>query len=1134
MFTRLRIVLLAAGMFLLAAAPAGAETFDYFIFTHCPSTNPMCGFASQEQHRGRLLTAVQNMNLEWERVGISFHPVIFNIQQNDYYGVTRACEGDVSDEIKARRQEWRANVAALYPHAISVLLTTGGGRCCSHIPGTPYGHPEDDAFPALFGQFCSTDEDSSTLGPVLAHEMGHYFCLVHTQTFQDPATHPPTPDHDLDAHRGISDTPADPAKMESFDPNSPGGDVDEDGNSVDGHEWCSNVPEDGLTDDLSPHRTVCPPSCWLSGNGGVSQTSFEPATNMAMSYYKTSCHGPYVVNGVTSYAFSDDSVNQIRNVCIPQVPERASLPDVCLNLGGDTDHDGICQYEDNCPQDRNTSQADRDGDGVADACDLCPDHPEPTGDMDGDGAGDICDADRDGDTCIDFINGTPYDDDPDNGHVLTGYAFNAGCGFGVEPTFESAGLHHDTDQWKSCEDFDDDNDGICDGPDAKGPGEQGVPPQGCQAGPDPCPVSAGMGCYVVQGSPTPCPPSWMACLGGSCSQFFLKIVSVINPANELVLDRFFQISNRKIYAAPLAGNTLSQMGNALLGDFADVGQLISSGSPAGAGAALGAPAGAVRLEIWSRKSNQRVAIVGQFDPSQVSLGDLRRGVLLELTPSVDPTTGAPQLSVAAVYGHPPDPVADTDADGRPDVADNCLIAGNFLQEDADGDGFGDVCDADIDGDLQVTDADLVLVAGCFGADLDYSIHIAEPGFDDGSPGADAALLELKLRCGAMDLNDDRLVTPADYGIAEQMQGGLPGPASKADPVTGCSPANCDDGLACTHDYCDAATAQCVHLPGSCDDGNPCTNQVCNVTSGQCELTPVTCDDGNACTRDLCDQAAGGCHSVPETDGLSCNDASACTTGEVCLGGQCGGGTLQSCDDGNPCTVDSCNPVNGTCKSSPVACNDDNPCTIDTCTVTGGTRSCSYAARPNGTLCNDLDRCTPGGVCNAGQCAIPGGDPCNDGDFCTTDVCDPLTGGCENTPISCDDGDACTLDLCGEPGGPLCTHLPVGAGAITQLEMPGPFEITWFRGRGVRWNLYRGTIPATGMATRPSIYDHVCHEAGDFLGDGPSRSIDPGQPGPGQAFYYLAAPVTDCAEGSPGFDSSGAARPNPHPCIAPGA
>lgn len=47
-----------------------------------------------------------------------------------------------------------------------------------------------------------------------------------------------------------------------------------------------------------------------------------------------------------------------------------AFPDPCADLGGDTDGDGICDANDNCPDTANPDQADNDGNGVGDACEI--------------------------------------------------------------------------------------------------------------------------------------------------------------------------------------------------------------------------------------------------------------------------------------------------------------------------------------------------------------------------------------------------------------------------------------------------------------------------------------------------------------------------------------------------------------------------------------------------------------------------------------------------------------------------------------------------------------------------------------------------------------------------------------------
>ena len=258
--------------------------------------------------------------------------------------------------------------------------------------------------------------------------------------------------------------------------------------------------------------------------------------------------------------------------------------------------------------------------------------------------------------------------------------------------------------------------------------------------------------------------------------------------------------------------------------------------------------------------------------------------------------------------------------------------------------------------------------------------------------------------------------------------------------------------------CDAESNQCVEstLPdgAGCDDGDLCTEgDTCKA--GECVAGgAVDCNDDKACTDDWC--AAGfGCVYAP-TSGAACTDNNECTTADTCNNGVCEGAAPLSCDDGNPCTLDNCNPVGG-CAPTPqegLACDDGDGCTAgDTCSAAGtctpGKNTCGCTTNldclDDGDLCNGVPACVDAkcindpatavvclptddlGPCQVNECApesgecvavpIATGTACDDGDQCTVgDVC--KNGTCDGNAKICDDGNACTTDACDKAQGCL--------------------------------------------------------------------------------------------------------------------
>ena len=366
-------------------------------------------------------------------------------------------------------------------------------------------------------------------------------------------------------------------------------------------------------------------------------------------------------------------------------------------------------------------------------------------------------------------------------------------------------------------------------------------------------------------------------------------------------------------------------------------------------------------------------------------------------------------------------------------------------------------------------------SACTGADTCVG-GLCKPGkstpCDDGNPCTDdscdkvngcqfannTAICSDGNACSSGDACQDGVCQPGNAVVCNDNN---PCTTDSCNPKTGCAYANnvapCDDGSLCTQgDTCkDGVCGAGKALV--CNDGNPCTDDSCDKSSGCAAIAntakctdnnactqndtcansscvpgkPMSCDDANPCTDDSCD-ATQGCVTLVNAN--PCSDGNVCTVGDACDKGACLAGMVLTCDDGNPCTDDSCNSKTG-CQhaNNAVGCDDGNACTLgDQCTAgfcgPGGALNCNDANpctddscstklgcqhANNTAVCDDGTACTVGDKCGAGKCVSGAPSSCDDGNPCTTDVCDSIVGCLHtNNTAACDDGNGCTLgDTC---------------------------------------------------------------------------------------------------------------------------
>jgi hypothetical protein len=253
-------------------------------------------------------------------------------------------------------------------------------------------------------------------------------------------------------------------------------------------------------------------------------------------------------------------------------------------------------------------------------------------------------------------------------------------------------------------------------------------------------------------------------------------------------------------------------------------------------------------------------------------------------------------------------------------------------------------------------------------------------------------------------------------------------------ATGCSYdfQTCTGGDVCNQEISDnSAAGCCVSTPVVCDD-NPCYSYKCSVADGGCVQDQFLCSSSDMCKIPICTDQTCTTENVvceiPDTECIvyTCDSSS----------GECSPSPKQSCDDGNECTIDSCddatgcvntpiecldatdkchtdpvcNPTNGQCESQAITCDDGIVCTDDTCDVATG---CVYTLNDLG--CQDTNPCVNSSVCTATGCQATLVDCGGQGLFCSTHYCEDYFG-CTVEPTDCQanaTNDTCSYANCSE-------------------------------------------------------------------------------------------------------------------------
>ena len=267
---------------------------------------------------------------------------------------------------------------------------------------------------------------------------------------------------------------------------------------------------------------------------------------------------------------------------------------------------------------------------------------------------------------------------------------------------------------------------------------------------------------------------------------------------------------------------------------------------------------------------------------------------------------------------------------------------------------------------------------------------------------------------------------------------------------------------------------------------PCAGQDCPKVPGCENDATVVCDQDHVCIERVCEGVGWIC-GVDELGAYvwmrsraPCDDKNACTSGDLCVAGQCMGTplecksppqkactdatTLTTYDSGGTCTAGKCvyssskvtcsqGCKGGQCVGDPckgIKCdNPPGPCHKKPGECKNGT--CVYVLNPVGTSCDTKDSCNTSGTCDsAGKCS---GTPVDcarshtSGGTCVQGVCQGYK--CDSGWGNCNSSwsDGCETNLtssshcggCGKKCGSVANGSPSCSGGKCVVRCNSPYQ-----------------------------------------------------------------------------------------------